>query len=172
MLVKEELSKMGLHFILVDLGVIEIIEELNQIQLDTLKENLMKSGLELMEDKKGILVEKIKILISEMIQHLDDQPKLNYSEYLAEELQYDYTYLSNIFTEVKGITIQQYIIINKVERIKELLLYGELNLNQISYKLNYSSAAHLSTQFKKITGLTPTFYKQLKQQRIVNLENL
>ncbi|MCW3077620.1 MAG: AraC family transcriptional regulator, partial [Bacteroidetes bacterium] len=110
-------------------------------------------------------------VITEMIHYSDELPKINYSDYISEKLHYDYTYLSNIFSEVKGITIQQYIIINKIERVKELLLYDELNLTEISYKLHYSSVAHLSNQFKKVTGLSPSFYKQLKQKRNGNLEN-
>jgi AraC-like DNA-binding protein len=107
-----------------------------------------------------------------MIHYSDDLPKVNYSDYISEKLNYDYTYLSNIFSEVKGITIQHYIIMHKIEKVKELLLYDELTLSEISYKLHYSSAAHLSNQFKKITGLSPSFFKQLKQKRILNLENL
>jgi len=172
MLVKDELKKLGLKFIIVDLGTVEIMGELTDNQHDELKINLLKSGLELMDDKKSILIEKIINVIVEMIQYSDEVPKVNYSDYISEKLDYDYTYLSNIFSEVKGITIQQFIIIHKIERIKELLLYDELNLSEISYKLNYSSVAHLSNQFKKITGLTPSYYKKLKKKRTSNLENL
>ncbi len=172
MLVKEELSKLGLHYAVVDLGMVEILEDISQKQREQLKENLLRSGLELLDDKKSILIEKIKNVIIEMIHYSDELPKTNYSDYLSEKLGYDYTYLANIFSEVKGITIQQFIIIHKIERVKELLLYDELNLTEISYKLHYSSAAHLSNQFKKVTGLTPSFYKQLKQKRKKNLENL
>ena len=140
--------------------------------IQQLKESLLKSGLELPDDKKSILTEKIKRLIIEMIHYADDLPKVNYSTYISEKLNYDYTYLSNIFLEVKGITIQHFIIIHKVEKIKELLLYDELNLTEISYKLHYSSVAHLSTQFKKITGLSPSYFKKLKQKRQENLENM
>jgi AraC-like DNA-binding protein len=125
-----------------------------------------------LDDKRSILVEKIKNVIIEMIHHSDEAPIVNYSDFISEKLNYDYTYLSNIFSEVKGLTIQQYIIINKIERVKELLLYDELNLTEISYKLHYSSVAHLSNQFKKITGLSPSFFKQLKQKRKSNLENM
>jgi AraC-like DNA-binding protein len=107
-----------------------------------------------------------------LIHYSDEIPKLNYSDYISEKLGYDYTYLANTFSEVKGITIQQFIIINKIERVKELLLYDELNLTEISYRLDYSSVAHLSNQFKKITGLTPTFFKKLKNKRFRNLEDL
>ena len=115
---------------------------------------------------------RYSFLIIEMIHYSDELPVLNYSEFISEKLNYDYTYLSNIFSEVRGITIQQFIIINKIERVKELLLYDELNLTEISYKLHYSSVAHLSNQFKKVTGLSPSFFKQLKQKRKSNLENM
>ncbi len=172
MMVKEELKKMGLRYVTVDLGTIEIMEDITQAQHEELKANLLKSGLELLDDKRSILIEKIKNVITEMIHHSDEVPKVNYSDYLSERLKYDYTYLANIFSEVKGITIQQHIIINKIEKVKELLLYDELNLTEISYKLHYSSVAHLSNQFKKVTGLSPSFYKQLKQKRMSNLENM
>ena len=116
--------------------------------------------------------EEIENVIIEMIHYADETPKVNYSDYISEKLKYDYTYLSNTFSEVKGITIQQFIIIHKIEKVKELLLYDELNLTEISYRLNYSSVSHLSNQFKKITGLSPSFYKQLKQKRNSNLENV
>jgi AraC-like DNA-binding protein len=172
MMVKEELKKLGIPYLLVDLGVVEILEEISEEQRNQLKENLLKSGLELLDDKKSILIEKIKNLIVEMIHYSDELPKMNYSDYLSEKLEYDYTYLANIFSEVKGVTIQQFIIIHKIERAKELLLYEELNLTEISYKLHYSSVAHLSNQFKKITGLSPSFYKKLQQKRKNNLENM
>lgn len=172
MLVKEELKKLGLHYVIVDLGMVEILEDISQEQRDQLKENLLKSGLELLDDKKSILIDKIKNLIIEMIHYSEELPSINYSDYISEKLHYDYTYLANIFSEVKGITIQQFIITHKIERVKELLLYEELNLTEISYKLHYSSVAHLSNQFKKVTGLTPTFYKKLKQKRKRNLEDL
>jgi AraC-like DNA-binding protein len=172
MLVKEELLRLGLHFVIVDLGMIEILEDITELQREKLKENLLKSGLELLGDKKSILIEKIKNVIIEMIHYTEEIPKTNYSEYISEKLNYDYTYLSNIFSEVKGITIQQFIIINKIERVKELLLYDELNLTEISYKQHYSRGAHLSNQFKKVTGLSPSYYKKLKQKRMRNLENM
>ena len=173
MLVKDELKKLGLHYIMVDLGVVEIPNDfLTPEQHDMLRTNLLKSGLELMDNKKAILIERIVNLIIEMIHYSDDVPKENYSDLICEKLGYDYTYLSNLFSEIKGITIQQFIIIHKIERVKELLLYDELNLTEISYKLNYSSVAHLSNQFKKVTGLTPSYYKKLKQKRLSNIEDL
>src|SRR5687768_16920928 len=172
MMVKEELKNLGLHYVFVDLGLVEVMEDMTAEQREELKINLLKSGLELLDDKRSILIERIKNVITEMIHYTDELPKVNYSDYISEKLNYDYTYLSNVFSEVKGITIQQFIIINKIERVKELLLYDELNLTEISYKLHYSSVAHLSNQFKKVTGLSPSFFKQLKRKRKGNLENL
>ncbi len=172
MMVKEELIKMGLHYIVVELGTVDIMESITQAQHDLLKVNLAKSGLELLDDKKSVLIEKIKSVIVEMIHYSDELPLVNYSTYISEKLHYDYTYLSNLFSEIKGITIQQYIIIHKIEKVKELLLYNELNLTEISYLMHYSSVAHLSNQFKKVTGLCPTFFKQLQQKRQANLENI
>jgi AraC-like DNA-binding protein len=172
MMVKEELTKLGLHYVIVDLGMVTLLEKSTLEQRRQLKANLLTSGLELLDDKKAILIEKIKNVIVEMIHYADDLPQKNYSDYISEKLGYDYTYLANIFSEVKGITIQQFIILHKIEKVKELILYGELNLTEISYMLHYSSVAHLSNQFKKITGLSPSFFKQLKQKRNDNLENV
>ncbi len=172
MVVKVELEKLGLRAVVVDLGVVELLGDISQEQHDKLRANLIPFGLELLDDKKSIIIERIKSVIVEMIHYSDELPKENYSEYISKKLEYDYTYLSNIFSEVKGITIQQFIIIHKIERVKELLMYDELNLTEISYKLHYSSVAHLSNQFKKVTGLSPSFYKQLKEKRKGNLENI
>ena len=172
MAVKEELKKLGLHFIVVDLGEVEIMETLTKEQHDELKAGLLDSGLELMDDKRAVLIEKIKNVITEMVHYSDEVPKMNYSDFISEKLDYDYTYLSNLFSEIKGITIQQFIIVNKIERAKELLLYDELNLTEISYKLNYSSVAHLSNQFKKVTGLSPTHFKLLKDKKRIPLEEI
>lgn len=172
MIVKDELEKLGLHFLAIDLGMVEIQENLSEEQRERLKINLLRSGLELLDDKKSILIEKIKSVIIEMVHYSNEIPKVNFSEYISGKLQYDYTYLANVFSEVKGMTIQQFIIIHKIEKVKELLLYDELNLTEISYKLHYSSVAHLSRQFKKITGLSPSFFKRLKQKRESNLEDL
>lgn len=171
MKVQQELNKLGINYSVLDLGMVELQNDITKKQREQLKTNLLKSGLELMDDKKSILIEKIKNAITSMIHNSDELPKVNYSDYISEKLGYDYTYLANSFSEVKGITIQQYIIIQKIEKVKELLLYNELNLTEISYKLHYSSAAHLSNQFKKITGLTPSYYKMLRKKRS-NLENM
>ncbi|WP_264521844.1 helix-turn-helix domain-containing protein [Flavobacterium sp. N1994] len=172
MLVKEELKNLGLHYVLVELGTVEIIENITPEIREKLKANLLESGLELMDDKKAMLIEKIKIVITEMIHYNDELPKVNYSEYISKIMGYDYTYLANIFSEVKGITIEHYIIAHKIEKVKELLLYDELNLTVISYKMNYSSVSHLSTQFKKVTGLTPTFFKNLKDKKRNTLDEV
>lgn len=172
MAVKVELKNLGLHFIVVDLGEVEIMEDLSNEQRELLRTALFNCGLELMDDKKAILIERIKNVITEMIHHSDEALKTNYSDYISEKLNYDYTYLSNLFSEVKGTTIQQFIIIHKIERAKELLIYDELNLTEISYKLHYSSVAHLSNQFKKITGLTPSHFKQLKNKNRSPIEDI
>ena len=172
MVVHQELEKLGIKNAVVDLGTVELLDDISSEQRQILKENLLKTGLEVLDNKKSILIEKIKNVVIEMIHYSDELPKENFSDYISEKLGYDYTYLANTFSEVKGMTLQHFIIINKVEKVKELLLYDELNLTEISYKLNYSSVAHLSNQFKKITGLSPSFYKQLKQRRLGNLEDL
>jgi len=156
----------------VDLGEVEIMEDITPEQRAELKIVLLNSGLELMDDKRAMLIEKINNVIIEMIHYSDEVPKINYSDFLSEKLDYDYTYLSNVFSEVKGITIQQFIIIHKIERVKELLLYDELNLTEISYKMHYSSVAHLSNQFKKITGLTPSDYKKIKDKKRQPIEEI
>lgn len=172
LVVRDELEKLGLNYTNIDLGVVEIKENLTKKQLQSLKKSLAAVGLELMDDKKKILIDKIKNVIIEMIHYSDEVPKVNYSDYISEKMGYDYTYLSNLFSEVKGITIQHFIISHKIERAKELILYDELNLTEISYVLHYSSVAHLSNQFKKVTGHSPSFYKKLGKRRKGNLENL
>jgi len=172
MIVKSELEKMHLQFTVVELGEVEITGELSSEQQQELKTSLLKSGLELLEDKKSMLIEKIKNIVVEMIHYSDEAPLLNFSSYLSEKLNYDYNYLSNLFSEVKGTTIEHFIIAHKIERAKELLIYNELTLTEIAEKLHYSNVAHLSNQFKKVTGLTPTFFKKMKHKRLIALENL
>lgn len=172
MIVKEELNNLGIYNIVVELGSVEIMEKITSELREKLKGNLLKSGLELLDDKKAILIERIKNVVVEMIHYSDELPKINYSDFISGKLKYDYTYLSNIFSEVKGITIQKYIIMNKIERVKELLLYDELDLTEIAYKLQYSSVSHLSNQFKKVTGLTPTYFKSLQNRKRISLENV
>ncbi|MDI1321121.1 MAG: AraC family transcriptional regulator [Algoriphagus sp.] len=172
MRVEDELQKLGIQWMIVDLGMVELVGDLSLEQRMVLKTNLQNSGLELMEDKKSILIEKIKNIIIEMVHYSDELPTVNYSEFICGKLGYVYAYLANIFSEVKGITIQQFIINHKIERVKELMSHDELNLTEISSKLHYSSVAHLSNQFKKITGLTPSFYKKLMDKRKLTLESL
>lgn len=172
MVVKEELLKLGLEYLIIDLGMVDLIDDITEELRTELGNNLLTYGLELLSDKRAIIIERIKNVIIEMIHYADELPTTNYSDYISEKLNQDYTYLSNTFSDVKGITIQQYIIMHKIEKVKELLLYDELNLTEISYKLNYSSVAHLSNQFKKVTGLSPTYFKKLKKKRQNTLENL
>ena len=165
-LVRTELKKLGVQsqYVMIDLGIVEILETITKKQRKILESNLRHSGLELLDSKKGRLIDKIKHAIVEMIQ-AEYLPVTNYSDFLSEKLKLDYTYMANIFSDVKGITIQQFIIINKIEKVKELLLYNELSLTEISNRMHYSSVAHLSHQFKKVTGLTPSNYKQIRQKR-------
>jgi AraC-like DNA-binding protein len=172
LMVKAELEALNLHFRSVELGEVEIIENITPDERELLKKALALSGLELMDDKKSILIERIKGVIVEMVHYAEEQPKYKFSEYLSEKLQYDYTYLANLFSEVTGTTIEHFIISHKIERVKELLIYDELNLTEISYLLNYSSVAHLSMQFKKVTGLTPTFFKKLKLRKRIALSDV
>lgn len=171
MIVKQELKRLSFNYIKVELGEVEIIEDISAAHLMLFKTNLFKYGLELLDDKKSILIEKIKKVIVELIHYADEPTKVNFSDYLSEKLNYDYTYMANLFSEVVGINIEHYIIVHKIERVKELLVYDELSLTEISYKLHYSSVAHLSTQFKKITGLTPSHFKKFKENRQKGLVN-
>ena len=165
LVVKEALKKTGLHFIVVGLGEVEIMEAISDDQREQLKISLLESGLELMDDKRAIMIEKIKNIVIEMVHHADEVIKVNFSNYLSEKLNHDYTYMSNLFSEIQGTTIEQFIISHKVERIKELIIYNELSITEIAWKMNYSSVAHLSNQFKKVTGLSPSHFKMLKDKR-------
>lgn len=170
--VKEELKNLGISYESVDLGSAELREDISEEHRQQLKKALLKSGLELMDDQLAILIEKIKNVVVEMVHHSEDAPKLKFSDFLETKLDYDYSYLSNLFSETTGTTIEQFIIAHKIERVKEFLIYDELSLTEISFKLHYSSVAHLSSQFKKVTGLTPTFYKSLKKKRRKMLEQV
>ena len=172
MAVKEELKKFGLHFIVVDLGEVEIMENISTEQRERLKIALLGVGFELMDDRKAVLIEQIKNVIVEMVHHTEETIKTNFSDFLSEKLKYDYTYMANLFSEVQGTTIEQFIISHKIERIKELIIYDELNITQIAWKMNYSSVAHLSNQFKKVTGLSPSHFKQLKDKRRSPIEEV
>ena len=172
MVVKEELTKLGIHFTTVELGEAEVVEDITAQQHDQIKAALLKSGLELMDDKKSILIQKIKNVIIESVHYSQEPLTVNFSEYLSQKLNYDYTYLANLFSEVQGTTIEKFLIAHKIERVKELLVYNELNLTEISYRMHYSSVAHLSAQFKKVTGLTPSHFKQLKHKRRSMLDDM
>ena len=172
LVVKAELEKMNIKHSLIELGEVEVDEQLSQEKHEQLKNGLLAFGLVLMDDKKAILIEKIKNIIVEMIHYNEEIPVINFSHFLSEKLNYEYNYLSNLFSEVKGTTIEHYIISHKIERAKELLVYNELTLTEIAYKLHYSSVAHLSNQFKKVTGLTPSFFKKMKHKRLIPLEDL
>lgn len=172
MAVKEELKKLGLHFIVVDLGEVEIMETISTEQQELLKIGLYNSDLELMDDRKAVLIEKIKNAIVELVHHNNELIKVNFSDFLSQKLNHDYTYLSNLFSEVQGTTIEHFIISHKIERIKELIIYGELNMTEIAWKMNYSSVGHLSNQFKKMTGLSPSHFKQLKDKRRHPIEEI
>ncbi len=172
MVVKDELTKLGIHNTFVELGEADIRENISDEQHDQFKTALLKSGLELMDDRKSVLVQKIKNVIIELVHYAEDPLKINFSEYLSQKLNHNYTYLANLFSEAQGTTIEKFIIKHKIERVKELLVYNEYNLTEISYLMHYSSVAHLSTQFKKITGLTPSHFKQLKDKRRNLLENM
>ncbi len=170
LVVKDALNKLNLHYVLVNLGEVEIMESISKKQREELKETLIKMGLELMNDKKTILIEKVKNTIVEMVHFADNMIKVNFSDYLSYKLNYDYTYLSNLFSEIQGTNIQQFILLHKAERIKELITYDELTISEIAYKMNYSSVAHLSNQFKKITGFSPSHFKQLRVKRRIIIE--
>ena len=172
MVVKSELEKLGVRYVYVKIGEVSTIEDIPRDTMDQLDVELKKAGLMLMDDKKSILVEKIKGAVIELVHYTDEQIKINLSDYLSEKLNYDYTYLANLFSEVKGITIEKFYLTHKIEKVKELIVYDELNLSEIAYKLHYSSVSHLSNQFKKITGLTPSHFKILKDKRRSTLEDV
>jgi len=172
MVVESELKKLNMRYTELELGEADVQDDISAEQRSALKAALLRSGLELMDDKKAMLIEKIKNVIVEMVHYTDELPTTNFSDYLSGKLNYNYTYLANLFSETKGMTIEHFIIIHKIERVKELIIYDELNLTDIAYKLNYSSVAHLSNQFKKITGLTPSFFKTLKHRRRTSLEDM
>jgi len=172
MVVKDELTKLGLDYTNVELGEADIMEDISPLQLQQFKKALLKSGLELIDDKKSHLIQMIKNVIIELAHYSEEALPINFSDYLSQKLQYDYTYLANLFSEVQGTTIEHFMIAHKIERVKELLVYDEMNLTEIAYKLHYSSVSHLSAQFKKVTGLTPTHFKQIKDKRRSMLEDV
>lgn len=172
MFVQSVLEKMGFNCNIIRLGEAEITENLSEEKINQLKVTLFKYGFELLNDKKSILVEKIKNIIIEMIHYSDEKPKATFSNYLSDKLNYDYTYLSNLFSKVRGMTIEHFIILHKTERVKEMLVYTEYSIYEISRKLHFCSVQHMTNQFKKITGLRPSDFKKLKQKRLISLDKL
>jgi AraC-like DNA-binding protein len=164
--VKAELEKLGIGYIEVALGEISLKEQVGPEVINKLEKALNAIDLYIIEDKKTVLVERIKQVIVEMIHNNtdDELPRENYSWYISGKLDHNYTYLANLFSQTEGITIEHYIIAHKIEKVKQLLMEGNLNLTQISYKLHYSSVAHLSSQFKKVTGMTPSQFRHIKQK--------
>jgi YesN/AraC family two-component response regulator len=172
MVVKDVLTGLGLHYTTVELGEADVIEDISPRQLEEIRAALLKFGLEIMDNKKSILIQKIKNIIIELVHYSEEPLAINLSLHLSQQLNHDYTYLANLFSEVQGITIEKFFISHKIERVKELLVYNELTLTEIADKLHYSSVAHLCTQFKKVTGLTPSHFKALKDKRRSMLEDL
>jgi len=156
----------------IELGFIELAEELNEHRKYNFNKDLKKIGLEILDEHDAILIEKIKNIIIEMVHYSDEFPTENFSDYLSEKLNYDYNYLSTLFTKTKGITIQEYLISHKIEKVKEMIIYNEATLTQIAFTLNYSSVAHLSNQFKKVTGLTPSAFKQIAREKRRNINDI
>jgi AraC-like DNA-binding protein len=165
MVVKSELEKLGLKYTTIGLGEIDLCEEMSNVQHDEFKENLFRFGLELLDNKKTMLIQNIRNVIIDLVHYLEEPLTINLSEYLSKKLNHDYTYLANLFSEVSGTTIEKFFIFHKIERVKELLVYDELNLTEIAYKMHYSSVSHLSFQFKKVSGLTPSHFKNQKEKR-------
>jgi AraC-like DNA-binding protein len=163
--VRDHLDRMRIKHSTVELGEVELQKPLSPENRILLKEALLQDGFELLDDPRAALIERIAKIIIDMVHNGKEMPNVNFSDYLSTELAYDYTYLATIFSETKGITIERFIIANKIERAKELLMYDELSLTEISHRLSYSSVAHLSTQFKKVTGLTPTYFKAMKEKK-------
>lgn len=172
MVVAAELEKLGIHYSHLEIGEVNIIGSISDEQRESLDIALKKSGLELISDKRRQIIEKIKNILIELIHYSEEEIRINFSDLLSEKLNHDYTYLANLFSEVTGTTIQQFVIKHKIERAKELLVYDELTLSEIAWKLHYSSVQHLSNQFKKITGLSPSHFKELKIIRRGPLDNL
>lgn len=172
MVVKAQLESKGLRPLSVNLGEVEIEGELSKDQLLALNKSLKTLGFELIDDRKSQTIEKIKTSIVALVHHSDHHLKTNLSEFITSQVHQDYNYLSNLFSEVEGTTIEKYLIAQRIERVKELIVYDELSLSEIADQLGYSSVAYLSNQFKKVTGFTPSYYKSLKEYKRKNIEDL
>ncbi|TBX70317.1 AraC family transcriptional regulator [Flavobacterium silvisoli] len=173
MVVKQELEKNKLTAETVQLGEIIFKEEPSEDQLTALKQGLTAHGFEVLDDRKAMIIEKVKNIIVTIIHSTDEvNLKRNFSDIIAQQIPVDYNYISSIFSTTEGITIEQFIILQRIERVKELLVYNELSLSEIAYKLGYSNVQHLSTQFKKITGLTPSHFKSVKENKRKSLDQL
>ena len=172
MMVQDELKKLGLNNATVELGEIDLVRPLSPKQREQFSGALLRLGLELMDDRKSQLIEKIKSAVVQLVHFTDEKVKANFSVVLSQKLGYDYTYLANVFSNVQGVTIEKFLITHKIERVKELLVYNELTVTEIAHRLHFSSVAHLSNQFKKVTGLTPSYFRQMKDKRRLNLENV
>ncbi len=170
--VKEALEELDITPVKVELGEIETKEDISKDDKIQLNRKIKKVGLELLEKKQGVLIEKIRKIMIDYVYKSDDKPNIKFSVLLSEELNYSYSYLANFFSEVEATTIEQYIIALKIERIKELIIFGEDTFSEIAHKLHYSSVAHLSSQFKKVTGLTPSHFKTLKEKRRIAIQNI
>jgi len=172
MAVRAVLEKAGLHAITVDLGEVVILEDLPKTDRVVLNTALKNIGFEIIDDRKGTIIEKIKIALIGLTHYGAEQNGISVSQYISGKLHYDYAYLSNLFSGVEGTTIEKYFISLKIERVKEMLVYDELSLSEIAWHLGYSSVSHLSAQFKKLTGLTPSYYKSLKEHKRKNIDDL
>ncbi|MBK6265370.1 helix-turn-helix transcriptional regulator [Marivirga sp. S37H4] len=172
MVVRSELEKLELNPIAVNLGAAEFSEELSKAQIAQIGDVLKPIGFELIDNKKSRLIEEVKNSIIHLIHKENNQLKSNLSEYLSHQLEHDYDHLRHLFSEVEGTTIEKFYINQKIEKVKELLVYDELNLNEITYRLNYSSVAHLSAQFKKVTGFTPSYFKKIKENKRISIDKL
>lgn len=170
--VRRTLEELDIDYVKVELGEIETIEEISDSDKNKINQRIKKVGLELLEKKQGVLIEKIRKLMIDYVYNSDIKPKVTFSVYLSQELNSSYSYLANFFSEIEATTIEQYMIALKVEKIKELIIFGEYNFSEIAYMLHYSSVAHLSAQFKKVTGLTPSYFKALKDKRRVSIQNI
>lgn len=172
MVVNEILNKQGLHCVSIELGEVEISDVITVESRAELEQSLLEFGFEMIENKRSVLIEKIKNAVIEMVHYSKDIIKVNFSDYLSEKLNYDYTYLANVFSEAQGTTIEHFIILHKIERVKELLTYDEMNISEIAFTMNYSSVAHLSYQFKKFTGLSPIRFKQQKNKNRIPIDKI